>query len=133
NSYRERLRETATKIPGVVDVDTTLRLNNPEWKVAIDRDRAADLGVDASDIADSLRIMVGGDDEVSRFRDEKLADDYDVEGRLAGGDPRDPHTIGKLYVPSRTGLVRLDNVVKLHEGVTAFRIEGLDRQRQVGI
>ena len=48
-------------------------------------------------------------------------------------DRRNADTIGKLYVPSRSGLVRLDSVVKLHEGVTAFRIEGLDRQRQVGI
>jgi HAE1 family hydrophobic/amphiphilic exporter-1 len=133
NSYSERLREAATRIPGIVDVDTTLRLNKPELKVAIDRDRAADLGVDASDIANSLRIMVGGDDEVSRFRDEKLADDYDVEVRLTGVDRRDADSIGKLYVPSRSGLVRLDNVVKLNEGMTAFRIEGLDRQRQVGI
>src|SRR5207247_967855 len=50
-----------------------------------------------------------------------------------GVDRRNADTIGKLYVPSRSGLVRLDSVVKLHEGVTAFRIEGLDRQRQVGI
>ena len=88
NRYSESLREAAIKIPGMVDVDTTLRMNKPELQVAIDRDRAADLGVDASDIADSLRLMVGGDDEVSRFRDEKLADDYDVEVRLTGrGSP----------------------------------------------
>ena len=133
NSFSEQMRRAALRIPGIVDVDTTLRMNKPELQVAIDRDRAADLGVDAADIADSLRIMVGGDDEVSRFRDEKLADDYDVEVRLTGVDRRNADTIGKLYVPSRSGLVRLDSVVKLHEGVTAFRIEGLDRQRQVGI
>src|SRR5258706_6686444 len=133
NRYSEAMREAAIKIPGLVDVDTTLRMNKPEIQVAIDRDRAADLGVDASDIADSLRIMVGGDDEVSRFRDEKLADDYDVEVRLTGVDRRNAETIAKLFVPSRSGLVRLDNVVQLTEGMTAFRIEGLDRQRQVGI
>ena len=57
NRYSEAMREAATKIPGLVDVDTTLRMNKPEIQVAIDRDRAADLGVDASDIADSLRLM----------------------------------------------------------------------------
>ena len=35
----------------------------------IDRERAADLGVDTSDIATGLRVMVGGDEEASRFRD----------------------------------------------------------------
>src|SRR5262249_38675133 len=78
-------------------------------------------------------LMVGGDDEVSRFRDEKLADDYDVEVRLTGVDRRNQDTISKLYAPSRSGLVRLDNVVKLRESMTAYRIEGLDRQRRVAI
>ena len=91
-------------IPGLVDVDTTLRLNKPELHVAIDRERAADLGVDASDIASSLRIMVGGDDEVSRYHDKQLAEEYDVEVRLKGADRGSSDTISKLYVPStKTG------------------------------
>ncbi|MBM3735892.1 MAG: efflux RND transporter permease subunit [Acidobacteria bacterium] len=134
NGYSERMRQLALKTPGIVDVDTTLRLTKPELRVSIDRDRAADLGVDAADIAGSLRLMVGGDDEVSRYRDEKVADDYDVEVRLRGADRSSPETVSKLYVPSsRSGLVRLDNVVRLDEGTTAFRIEALDRQRVVAI
>jgi HAE1 family hydrophobic/amphiphilic exporter-1 len=132
--YSERLRQLALTTPGMVDVDTTLRLTKPELRVAIDRERAADLGVDASDIAGSLRLMVGSDDEVSRFRDNKVADDYDVELRLRGADRNSPETVSKLYVPStKSGMVRLDNVVKLNEGTTAYRIEALDRQRVVAI
>jgi hydrophobic/amphiphilic exporter-1 (mainly G- bacteria), HAE1 family len=134
--YSERMRKTALTIPGLADVDTTLRVNKPELRVFIDRNRAADMGVDAADIASSLRLMVGGDDEVSRFRDDKIAEEYDVEVRLRDGDRNSVATLSKLYVPStkaRTGLVRLDNVVDLKEAMSAFRIEGLDRQRQVGI
>ncbi|MBI4904656.1 MAG: efflux RND transporter permease subunit [Acidobacteria bacterium] len=132
--YSERLRDLATKIPGLVDVDTTLRMTKPELRVLLDRDRAADLGVDASDIADSLRLMVGGDDEVSRYRDEKLAEEYDVEVRLTGVDRRNAGAVSKLYVPARNGqMVRLDNLVRLQEGTAPYRIEALDRQRQVGI
>jgi HAE1 family hydrophobic/amphiphilic exporter-1 len=134
NDYSERLRATAMDIPGLVDVDTTLRLNKPELHAAINRDRAADLGVDASDIASSLRIMVGGDDEVSRYHDKQLAEEYDVEVRLKGADRASSDMISKLYVPSsKAGMVRLDNVVDLSESTTAYRIEGLNRQRQVGI
>jgi HAE1 family hydrophobic/amphiphilic exporter-1 len=134
NNYSERLRKTALGIPGLADVDTTLRLTKPELRVFIDRNRAADLGVDASDIAGSLRLMVGGDDEVSRYRDDKLAEDYDVEIRLKDADRNSPETVSKLYVPSsKSGMVRLDNLVDLRPGMTAYRIEGLDRQRQVGI
>ncbi|MEO7652678.1 MAG: efflux RND transporter permease subunit, partial [Bryobacteraceae bacterium] len=131
--YSEAMRGAMLKIPGLVDIDTTLRMNKPELRITIDRDRAADLGVDASDIAGSLRLMVGGDDEVSRFRDEKLADDYDVEVRLTGTDRNNANTVAKLYVPSRGGLARLDNVVKMKERLAVYRIEGMDRQRQVGI
>ena len=40
NRYSEAMREAAIKIPGLVDVDTTLRMNKPEIQVEIDRDRA---------------------------------------------------------------------------------------------
>ena len=132
--YSEALRTKALQIPGLVDIDTTLRINKPELRVFIDRERAADLGVDASDIASSLRLMVGGDDEVSRFRDDKVAEEYDVEVRLKDTDRNSTATVAKLYVPATGGrLVRLDSVVQLREAMSAYRIEGLDRQRQVGI
>ena len=132
--YSEALREKVLKIPGLADVDTTLRVNKPELRVFIDRDRAADLGVDAADIASSLRLMVGGDDEVSRYRDDKVAEEYDVEVRLRDGDRNSMLTVQKLYVPSsKSGLVRLDSVVEMNEAMSAYRIEGLDRQRQVGL
>jgi HAE1 family hydrophobic/amphiphilic exporter-1 len=134
NGYSEKMRLAALEIPGLVDIDTTLRLTKPELRVTIDRERAADLGVDAADIAGSLRLMVGGDDEVSRFRDDKLAEDYDVEVRLIGADRNNADTVSKLWVPSiKSGLVRLDNVVRMKEGMAAYRIEGLDRQRQVAL
>lgn len=134
HKYSEELRTKAMEIPGLVDIDTTLRVNKPELRVFIDRERAADLGVDAADIASSLRLMVGGDDEVSRYRDEKVAEEYDVEVRLKDADRNSTATVSKLYVPA-TGnrLVRLDNVVQLREAMSAYRIEGLDRQRQVGL
>jgi HAE1 family hydrophobic/amphiphilic exporter-1 len=132
--YSESLRTTAMNIPGLVDVDTTLRMTKPELRVTIDRARAADLGVDASEIASSLRIMVGGDDEVSRYRDDKLAEDYDVEVRLTGVDRRDATAVSKLYVQGRDNqMIRLDSVVRLEEGMAPYRIEALDRQRQVGV
>ena len=131
--YAEQLRRKAPDI-GVVDADTTLKLDKPELRVEIDRDRAATLGVSTDDIASALRIMVGGDDRVSRFRDPTVNDDYDVQLRLAEGDRNDPTTISRLYVPRENGgLMRLDNLVKIVPGTTASRIDRLDRQRQVSL
>jgi HAE1 family hydrophobic/amphiphilic exporter-1 len=102
--------------------------------VTVDRQRAADLGVQMSDIASALRLMVGGDDRVSRFHDPGVNDDYDVQLRLEEGRRNDPEAILELFVPSsRGGLVRLDNLVQLKEETTASRVDRLDRQRQVSL
>ena len=132
--YADELVERTAKIGGIVDADTTLKLNKPELRVVIDRDRAADLGVSTSDIATSLRLMVGGEEEASRYRDESINEDYDVQLRLTEKDRTDVGTIGRLYVPSsRGGLVRLDNLVQIKRDTSPSRIDRLDRERQVSV
>ncbi|HSQ23807.1 MAG TPA: efflux RND transporter permease subunit [Pyrinomonadaceae bacterium] len=132
--YANDLRVKTQEIGGIVDADTTLKLDKPELRVQIDRARAADLGVDTSDIATGLRLMVGGDDKVTRFYDPTVNLDYDVQLRLTERDRSDSGTIQRLYVPSsRGGLVRLDNLVKISEGISPSRIDRLDRQRMVAM
>ena len=131
SALAEHLRGKSVEL-GIVDANTTLRLDKPELQVRIDRARAAALGVDTEHIAGALRLMVGGDEQVTRFRDASVNDDYDVELRLTPADRADPETISRLYVPRASGgLVRLDNLVELIPGVSASRIDRLDRQRQV--
>lgn len=131
--YAEKLRARAPEL-GLLDADTTLKLDKPELRVEIDRDRAARLGVNTADIATALRLMVGGDDRVSKFRDRTVNDDYDVQLRLAEGHRNDSETVSRLYVPRQSGgLVRLDNLVKIRPSTTASRIDRLDRQRQVSL
>jgi hydrophobic/amphiphilic exporter-1 (mainly G- bacteria), HAE1 family len=132
--YADALREKTKEIGGIVDADTTLKLDKPELRVHINRDRAADLGVDTSNISTALRLMVGGDDQVSRFRDPSVNEDYDVQLRLTEQDRKDTATISRLYVPSsRGGLVRLDSLVDIKEDFSPSRIDRLDRQRQASM
>jgi HAE1 family hydrophobic/amphiphilic exporter-1 len=143
--YADELMDRSQKLGGIVDADTTLKLNKPELRVVINRDRAADLGVSTSDIATSLRLMVGGEEEASRFRDESTNEDYDVQLRLSEKDRSDAATISRLYVPaSRAGTVtgpgggaaghvRLDNLVNINRDTSPSRIDRLDRERQVSI
>jgi hydrophobe/amphiphile efflux-1 (HAE1) family protein len=147
--YGEQLRQRAVQIGGMLDLTTTLRLDRPELRVRIDRERAADLRVDTEQIATALRLMVGGDQEVSRFHDPFVDEDYDVQLRLSEADRRDPRTIERLYVSrfSTTantalgaaaqvglapggGLVRLDNVVRIAPAEGAARIDRSERQRE---
>jgi hydrophobic/amphiphilic exporter-1 (mainly G- bacteria), HAE1 family len=147
--YGETLKVKARELGGIVDVDTTLRLDKPELRVAIDRQRAADLRVDTQQIASALRLMVGGDDQVSRFHDPVVNDDYDVQIRLMPQFRGNLSTISRLYVSRDTtstnaatgapaqvnlapggGLVRLDNVVRIEPASAASRIDRTDRQRE---
>jgi len=150
----ERLRDRADKLPGVVDADTTLRLNKPILIARPDRERAAALGVESREIGETLRIGVGGDDRVSRFYDAKSDDAYDVELRLVGVDRDDPQSISQLYVraqsPETTSatmpllsglgsqanaqpLTRIDNLIQFEETFSPSRIDRLDGQRSVAV
>src|SRR5436309_151921 len=150
--YGEALKLKARALGGIVDVDTTLRLDKPELRVAIDRQRAADLRVDTQQIASALRLMVGGDDQVSRFHDPTVNDDYDVQVRLLPQFRGNLSTISRLYVSREStstnpatgapaqvnlapggGLVRLDNVVKIERAAIASRIDRTDRQRETRV
>jgi len=147
--YGEILKGKARELGGIVDVDTTLRLDKPELRVAIDRQRAADLRVDTAQIATALRLMVGGDEQVSRFHDPGVNDDYDVQIRLLPQFRGNLKTIERLYVSRDSsstnsatgaaaqvnlapggGLVRLDSVVTIGPAATASRIDRTDRQRE---
>jgi hydrophobic/amphiphilic exporter-1 (mainly G- bacteria), HAE1 family len=131
--YSEILSEKADSL-GIIDAETTLKLNKPELRARIDRARAADLGVRTQEVAAALRLMVGGDQEVTRFRDPLVSEDYDVQLRLAEDDRRDPDTISRLYVSRSNGeMVRLDSVVSLEEGQSPSRVDRLDRQRQANV
>ena len=109
----DALVNRARAIPGLVNVDTDLRVTRPELVVSLDRDRAEDLGVPARDIAVTLQTMLGGRD-VSRFTsDNKL---YDVILRLDAGERATPSDITGLKVRGRDGqLVPLDAVTRVEE------------------
>ena len=150
--FSDKVRQKASEIPGIVDVDITLRLDKPELLVTIDRERAAALGVSVRDVADTLRVAVGGDERVSRYRDASVDDAYDVELRLVGIDRRDIESISQLYVRTKptssmltpaseramnssnpSTLTRIDNVIQFKFSETAARIDRLDRQRMVAV
>ena len=129
-AYTERLRQRSEDL-GLIDADTTLKLDKPELRVRIDRERAADLGVDTADIATALRVMVGGDEEVTRFYDARANYEYDVQLRLREEDRDDPGVIGLLWVPrAGGGITRLDNLVTMTSAWGASRIDRLDRARE---
>lgn len=130
----EELRRKANEAGGFRGLDTTLRLNKPELRVEIDRDRAADLGIRARDLGQALRLMVGGAEEVGRYRDPATNEQYEVRLRLSESDRDRADLIERLRVAGRDGtLVELASVASVEEVRSPSRIDRLDRQRVVSV
>jgi len=123
------LAERAKSITGLVDVDTSLRVGKPEISVRLDRPKAADLGVQVSDAAEALRLLVGGD-QVTTYNE--AGEQYEVHLRAEGRNRDTEAAIGQLTVPStRLGSVLLDNIATFAHGAAPSDIRRLNRQRQV--
>ncbi|NOT56074.1 MAG: efflux RND transporter permease subunit, partial [Deltaproteobacteria bacterium] len=129
--YADTLKTNVRNLPGLVDVDSTFEGGNPELQVHIDRRKAADLGVEAVDIASTLRVMVAGD-KVTTYRE---GDDlYDVRLRLTPEARNRPEVIEGVMIPSKTvGQVRLNNIVNFVSGTGPVQIDRQERQRQITI
>jgi multidrug efflux pump len=123
----DALTARASRIPGLLNVDTDLRVTKPELVVSLDRDRAEDLGVPARDVAMTLNTLLGGRD-VSRFTsDNKL---YDVILRLDPKARATPSDISGLDVRGRSGnLVPLDAVTRVEERVGPRQLNHYNRVR----
>ena len=127
--YSEALRDKAKRIPGLVNVDTTLNAGKPEMSVYVDRPKASDLGVQIADAADALRLLVAGD-QVMTYNE--AGEQYEVHLRAEEGNRSSQAAIGSLPVPSsRLGIVSLDNIATFAHGSSPATISRMGRQRQV--
>jgi HAE1 family hydrophobic/amphiphilic exporter-1 len=129
DQYSQHLLTKLKAMPGVVDADSSLIVGKPELRAAIDRQKASDLGVNVADVAQSLRLLVGGD-QVSTYNEN--GEQYEVHVRASENFRTDPNGINKLNVPSqRLGSIGVDNIVKTREAAGPTQIERNGRQRQV--
>jgi len=119
-------------VKGAVDVDTSFSYAKPEYRVEIDRSRAHDLGVKVEDIATSLRTLVGGEEDITKFKDgDEL---YQVRLRAEEAFRDRKEAIEALMVPASGGRVtRLDSIARVVEGVGPTQIARFNRQRNVQV
>jgi hydrophobic/amphiphilic exporter-1 (mainly G- bacteria), HAE1 family len=127
--YAGEFTRRVRAIPGAVDVTTSLVSGKPETSLRIDRERAADLGVKVSDIANTLRLFVGGV-EVSRYEED--GETYPIELRGEATNRASFERLGLLAVPSARGAsVPLSELVRAEKSSGPSNISRLNRRRQV--
>ena len=108
-----RLLDKVRDYPGLVDVDTDLKLNSPQLDIAVDREKAAAIGVEIDTLGRTLETMLGGR-QVTRFKRE--GEQYDVVVKIADIDRQNPDDLRRIYVRGRDdAMVPLSNLIT-HQG-----------------
>ena len=118
-------------MPGLVNVDSDLRLENPQLDVVFDRERAADIGVPVAAVAESLRLLVsqGAADEFV-LRNKQ----YDVVTALASRYRSVPEQLGEIHVRGRDGaMVPLSSLVEAVPRIGPTSLNHYDLQRSATI
>ena len=121
-----RALDAVQHMPSVTEPKLSLSVSNPEIHVAVDRRRAADLGVRMSTIGNTLRLAVAGDDRISFYKEGQ--EQYPVKVRVLENQRRDAAEIGRLTVPSAAGPVRIDNIARLERGLGPSTLQRSNRQ-----
>jgi multidrug efflux pump len=120
----------ASQLGYLLNLDTDLKLNKPQLEVEIDRDRAAALGVSATEIGSTLQAVLGGR-EATRYKQGN--EQYDVILQSPRAERMTPSAIEGLYVRGKNGLVQLASVVRVKELVSPRELNHFNRVRSATI
>ena len=124
-------QEEIAKNPGIVSVDTDLRLNKPEISMEVDRERAADMGVPVEQIARAVETMMGGR-QVTRYKRE--GDQYDVIVQTAPTGRDTPDDIDRVFVRGKgEAMIPLSALVKIKEVVVPRELNHFSQRRSASI
>ena len=127
----ETVKSALADIPGLVDINTDYRSPKPEIQIQIDRERAARLGTNTSQVASVMRSLVDGDLPSKFNAGDKL---IDIRVHSADDLRYDINRLSRVFIPTlRGGAVSLDQVAKLHVVNGPTQINRKNRSRQISV
>jgi hydrophobic/amphiphilic exporter-1 (mainly G- bacteria), HAE1 family len=129
--YAQHIVDELKRVPAAVDVRSSYVEGKPEIVARIDRSKAADLGVNVSDVADTLRLLVGGR-KVSTYSEG--GEEYEVHLRADKKYRSDAEGLALVTVPSSLhGAVPLRDVVELKNSSGPASVHRSSRHREVTV
>lgn len=137
----QRLTDALTarmrQIPGLIDLDTSMKANKPVVAVEVRRDAAADAGLSVGAITNTLRTLVAGE-TVGQWR-SGADQTHDIKVRVAPQHRDNVEDLARLGLSVGTAadgsprIVRLSQVADLRLGLGANQINRRDLNREVEI
>ncbi|MFZ5656348.1 MAG: efflux RND transporter permease subunit [Pseudomonadota bacterium] len=117
--------------PRLTNPDTDLKLDKPQLKVDVNRDKVAAVGSNVAAVGRTLETMLGGRN-VTRFK--MGSEQYDVIVQVEDADRRTPGDLSNIYVRGRDGqMVQLSNLVDVRETVAAKELNHFNKLRSATI
>ncbi|HET6224291.1 MAG TPA: efflux RND transporter permease subunit [Dongiaceae bacterium] len=127
----QALMAEARKYPGFANLDNDLKLNKPELKVEVNRDKVSNMGIEVEDVGRTLETMLGGR-QVTRFKFE--GKQYDVIVKTSDDARRTPDAMTIMYVRGASGeMVPLSNLVTVRESVAPRALNHFNKLRAATI
>lgn len=126
-----RFEDELDKQPGFVQVSTDLRLNKPEIRMDVDRERAADAGVNVDAIARTVETLLGGR-SVTRY--QRGGEQFDVVVQIDSAQRSAPDDIERVFVRGRGDvMVPLASLVNIREVVVPRDLNHFAQRRSASI
>ena len=131
SAVTRQMMDEIAKNPSILTPDIDLRLNKPELKIDVNREKAADLGVSVDVVARAIETMLGGR-QVTRYKKE--GDQYDVIVQTQATGRDTPDDIEKIFVRGRNdAMIPLASLVKVRESVAPRELNHFSQRRSVSI
>ena len=129
--WRDVVMQKAQETGLFVNMDSNYKESQPDIRVQIDRQRAADLGVTIEDIGRTLELMFG-ETEISTF--VSRGEEYPVIIRGRPEDRATPNDLTNTFIRAANGeLVPLSSFVSLTESAAPQTLNRFDRLRSITI
>lgn len=113
--------------PKLVNVDSTLKIKNPQILIKVNRDKAAVSGISVDTIGRTLNILLGGQ-QITYF--QQNGKQYDVVLRSIDSQRKNPSDVLNIRIRAKNGeMVPLSNFVEMTEGVTPASLNHFNKLR----
>jgi multidrug efflux pump len=117
--------------PKLTNADSDLKLDKPELKLQLNRDKIASIGTSVTTVGRTLETMLGGR-RVTRFK--KGSEQYDVIVQIADDARRTPEELANIFVRGADGtMVQMNNLVDVDETVAAKELNHFNKLRSATI
>ncbi|MGF1739562.1 multidrug efflux RND transporter permease subunit [Vibrio profundum] len=129
--WAETLKQAAEESPIMEGAELNYSEKTPELMVSVDKHRAAQFGIPATEIADTLEIMLAGKRDTTFV---ERGEEYNVY--LRAGEQHFLHSgdLSKIYLRTSSGeLISLASLVKVDEVASSIKLSHHNKKKSITI